>query len=860
MASHLLLLRHGTPVPEEENPERPLSEQGRREAEDVAKKVTSYMSSTEGPIFLGHSGKLRAQETAESVASALRAAGREVICEEVSGINPKDDPTAAMEPLGWKDGPAADADDDMKGLALKRSDASWQEDGELAASPTSTPRSAPTPERRASSVGGPKPRGAPLTLPRRLADSGPTQGRRWFWALEFASFRTKQTRPNGCISFASADHEQSDMDGRIGVVFEEPCRTVRSRTRSPNLKQCLHQVLLRPAEQLRGDRCLEACLSAGKAARVQETHRRFASGRPDAARRLAAAKAQIARDYYLESGDTALEAEAFRIEVLAKQDDGEYGAVNGEPTVKAPEIDLLCEIELARFQAAEHFKAEAVILYTLVEVNVTRPLHKMRGESQRWCEESQRIFNELGDTFWEGRAALMMVNVLHKFQQPKEMHRYAKQAYELFGVVGDRKRQGMSLHAKALACLNEKNTPGAVENALEALSIYRDIGISAGDRRLEIAELKTIAIWRMTLEGKQGKIAAREAVEAVELSRKYPEPNQETVTLHVALQALLNIGERKQVFLSQLEGDFSEKDMDLVEGIKSRKQKMHILIDLARSHVNHKKYNEAEPLETKNYQQEIEVWQQVVELHMATSHHEAALQAAAKRLEVAQRNKASVKDQVEALDVICTLYLVMKNVPEAERSAAEMLRMAKLNESLIEPRPVRWGWCGGQKPGVAEDGQRGTCLLCCPVNIRAPYHTMLETHQNLDLLRHSQELDQLLRPPPTDDDDEGEPLFARAAGTAVAPRSGARSAGLDRNLIKGKLLEHVRSVLTEEGTVDAETPLLDMGLDSLSAMDLQNLIASSFPFSPPSTTILFDYPTVRELTEYLVDQSQEAGL
>ncbi|CAK9033017.1 unnamed protein product [Durusdinium trenchii] len=766
-------------------------------------------------------------------------------------------------------------------------------------------------------------------------------------------------------------------------------------------------------------------------------------------------QAQIARDYYLESGDTALEAEAFRIEVLAKQDDGEYGAVNGEPTVKAPEIDLLCEIELARFQAAEHFKAEAVILYTLVEVNVTRPLHKMRGESQRWCEESQRIFNELGDTFWEGRAALMMVNVLHKFQQPKEMHRYAKQAYELFGVVGDRKRQGMSLHAKALACLNEKNTPGAVENALEALSIYRDIG----DRRLEIAELKTIAIWRMTLEGKQGKIAAREAVEAVELSRKYPEPNQETVTLHVALQALLNIGERKQakelasvslkrfekdpklylevatlkVFLSQLEGDFSEKDMDLVEGIKSRKQKMHILIDLARSHVNHKKYNEAEPLvkeglemarefkkvfreaqalslmaeiqlakgnhfeamsfvkkskklytkesdregqvsawlllarchlaaknheeaqsscreahalceETKNYQQEIEVWQQVVELHMATSHHEAALQAAAKRLEVAQRNKASVKDQVEALDVICTLYLVMKNVPEAERSAAEMLRMAKLNESLIDLeiaaliqlvqvnilrlsesaggaasagkalQYAEQAWALASRDSAGLDYKSSAKYWHAEALIGAGRHPQALTaareaeqffkqmvvkdsgglfrsillqgrlERSLGKLEESkqsveralslateaknqawqkmarEELDQLLRPPPTDDDDEGEPLFARAAGTAVAPRSGARSAGLDRNLIKGKLLEHVRSVLTEEGTVDAETPLLDMGLDSLSAMDLQNLIASSFPFSPPSTTILFDYPTVRELTEYLVDQSQEAGL
>lgn len=38
-----------------------------------------------------------------------------------------------------------------------------------------------------------------------------------------------------------------------------------------------------------------------------------------------------------------------------------------------------------------------------------------------------------------------------------------------------------------------------------------------------------------------------------------------------------------------------------------------------------------------------QVWHQVVELHMATSHNDAALQAAAKRLEVAQRNKASIK-------------------------------------------------------------------------------------------------------------------------------------------------------------------------------------------------------------------------
>lgn len=60
--------------------------------------------------------------------------------------------------------------------------------------------------------------------------------------------------------------------------------------------------------------------------------------------------------------------------------------------------------------------------------------------------------------------------------------------------------------------------------------------------------------------------------------------------------------------------------------------------------------------------------------------------------------------------------------------------------------------------------------------------------------------------------------------------------------------------------VATETPLMEMGLDSLSAMDLQNLIATSFPFSGASNTILFDYPTVRELTEHLVEESKLAGL
>ncbi|CAE7405805.1 PAC1 [Symbiodinium necroappetens] len=773
-------------------------------------------------------------------------------------------------------------------------------------------------------------------------------------------------------------------------------------------------------------------------------------------------QALVAREYFLETGDLASEAEAFRIEILAKQDEGEYGARTGEVVLKASEIDLLCEIELSRAKAAGDIKAEAVLLYTLVEVNVTRSTHKMRTESKEWCDESIRLFEQLGATFWQARAVLMMVNVQHKFQDSDNMQKYAKQAHELFGRVGDRKRQGMALHASSLAYLGEKNTPAAIDCGLQALAIYRDIG----DRRLEIAELKTIAVWRMGLEGNQGKIAAREALEALELSRKYTEPNQEilrpieTVTLHVALQALLQIGERKealraaqislkrfqkdprlqmetatlQVLVDELQGKKTQNEMELMQGIKSRKQRMHILIDLARSHCNNGQMDEAEAavaeglelarefgktlreaqglrilaqlqlargnhyqamssvkksrkLSTQDedkegeasawllqaechaaarsfdeaqvccreahaiceehdlYKKEIEVWHRVVELHMATSHPDAALQAAAKRVEVVQRNNGSVKEQVEALDMLCSLMLVQKNVPEAEKAAAEMLRLAKLNESLVDlelaalsqlvqvnivrlSETPGQGSFAGKALQYAEQGWSLACrdaasieyksaakywqaeaLICVGRHqqaLTAAYEAealfnqtkrskdhggmlrclllqgrlakalgrldeaiqcaeraiqnAVETGNSSGEKMAREEMQRIRQPDEDYADYEPEPAYETRASRPEDAGNVVRSHGIDRELVKQKLSTHVQNVLTEEQHVDAESPLMDLGLDSLSAIDLQNLIASSFPFMVDTATVLFDYPTLRELTEHIVEQSQLAGV
>merc|ERR1740123_2829038 len=81
-----VLLRHGTPVPEEEDAARPLSKQGQEEAAFTAKGVVEYVKPDRdaaggAKASILHSGKTRAQQTAEAVAAALTEAGWECECE-----------------------------------------------------------------------------------------------------------------------------------------------------------------------------------------------------------------------------------------------------------------------------------------------------------------------------------------------------------------------------------------------------------------------------------------------------------------------------------------------------------------------------------------------------------------------------------------------------------------------------------------------------------------------------------------------------------------------------------------------------------------------------------------------------------
>jgi len=89
----LYLVRHGEATTEAEDARRPLSRNGRSEIEKLARHL-ARVAAIPDSFTIRHSGKLRAAQTAEILASYLRPAGPP---EVATGLTPNDPPQEALD-------------------------------------------------------------------------------------------------------------------------------------------------------------------------------------------------------------------------------------------------------------------------------------------------------------------------------------------------------------------------------------------------------------------------------------------------------------------------------------------------------------------------------------------------------------------------------------------------------------------------------------------------------------------------------------------------------------------------------------------------------------------------------------------
>jgi phosphohistidine phosphatase len=93
----LFLIQHGKSLPKDKDPDQSLSEEGISEVERIASDAKRYGVRVS---CIKHSGKKRAQQTADIFAAALNP---ENGVQEYGGLNPLDDVTAVAREINSKD-------------------------------------------------------------------------------------------------------------------------------------------------------------------------------------------------------------------------------------------------------------------------------------------------------------------------------------------------------------------------------------------------------------------------------------------------------------------------------------------------------------------------------------------------------------------------------------------------------------------------------------------------------------------------------------------------------------------------------------------------------------------------------------
>lgn len=95
----LYLMQHGIATSKDENSDRPLTDEGRAEVD----RIGELAARTVAPVVaIWHSGKLRARQTAETLAADLEP---EAGVEERAGLGPMDDPAEIEAAIAEVDGP-----------------------------------------------------------------------------------------------------------------------------------------------------------------------------------------------------------------------------------------------------------------------------------------------------------------------------------------------------------------------------------------------------------------------------------------------------------------------------------------------------------------------------------------------------------------------------------------------------------------------------------------------------------------------------------------------------------------------------------------------------------------------------------
>mmetsp|Transcript_82551 Transcript_82551/g.242213 ORF Transcript_82551/g.242213 Transcript_82551/m.242213 type:complete len:810 (+) Transcript_82551:123-2552(+) len=94
---------------------------------------------------------------------------------------------------------------------------------------------------------------------------------------------------------------------------------------------------------------------------------------------------------------------------------------------------------------------------------------------------------------------------------------------------------------------------------------------------------------------------------------------------------------------------------------------------------------------------------------------------------------------------------------------------------------------------------------------------------------------------------------------AVASDAGGKGAKLDASYVNDTIQKVTRKMVgaDEDMTISADNPLMDIGITSMNAVLFRNKLGQEFEGVDLPVTLVFDYPSIRDLTSLIIERARE---
>jgi len=469
-------------------------------------------------------------------------------------------------------------------------------------------------------------------------------------------------------------------------------------------------------------------------------------------------------------------------------------------------------------------------------------------------EEALEIFKELGDKKNEARAFSAIAHARVFGDLAEDWLDPAKACIEIHKDMGDERGEAYYLYMMAYWYHMKSDWQEVMSYAKQSMAMFKD---QKHKRGFIAACLQWV--YRAHMEMKEQE----EAMQVLKENLAWFSDNEDTqgqAACHDLLVDLYLKDEDPEQALAA-----AEKALELVRVLGDKRWESNILHEMANAHMS-KDNGEGKEKAINAMQQSLKVFQKckdmkgegqlyhsLAHLFMAKEKYKEALQAAQKERTCFKRGKQPEMEGV-ALMTIYQVHVCRRKPGQAIKAANEAIKIfQKIEDKRREASALVMS-----ASAYCMEGKSSQAIEVCKQALKVSREIGDREGEDYALSM----IQQIEKPQPGA---AGDQQFAAAGDAGTTDIVSASSAfggpaaiaipSLDPQMVMDKVTD-VAKMATAGDDMDLDSPLMDLGMDSLSSVAFRNSLMAEFQGLSLPASLMFDYPNIRLISEEILEVSK----